>query len=129
MAPWTYNEEHSSFRFWVLVVYLTVVLGLCSFGLWKIQDQQEQLHRNAVDFADRICVASNAARQSLYDLLTFAEVRVKQQVKQGSATPEQAQDAIDFYDKAKARIQFTDCPPPLEDTPNDKPPPLSAPIP
>lgn len=129
MSPWTYSQEHSRLRFWVLVGYLTLVMLLCAFGLWKVQDQQDQLHRNAISFANRICVASNSARQSLYDLLNYAEVRVKQQAAQGGATKNQVDNAIDFYEKAKARIEFTDCPPPLEDTTNIKPPPASSPIP
>lgn len=114
VTPWQQQSDgHLNWRFIIVMVYITFIMLMTAFALWKIQDQQDTLKAQSVDFANRICVSSNAARQSLFDLLDYAEIRVKQQAQTGGATQEQVDNAVDFYEKAKNKIHFTECPPPL----------------
>lgn len=91
-----------------MFLYLTLLGAAAGFAIIELRDQQKQIVQEARQRTYQLCVTSNQARESLRDLLLFAEERTKQ----STTDPEQLANALDFYDKALARIEIIPCPEP-----------------
>ena len=111
--PWGEGEVRiRNWRFVILTIYMTIVALGCAYGIKKASDATDELHTQALTFAQKQCESSNKARRAVYDLLTFAEQRVKN-INNPQQSQQQKMAAIKFYEDAKAQIVFSKCPPPL----------------
>jgi hypothetical protein len=99
-----------------------VVLSICALLLlntsvgaiayYKTNQNTQQLKEQSLQFAHAECVTSNNARKAVYDLLDFAEQRIKT-IQNPHQSVAQKEAALKFYEDAKKRITFIPCPPPL----------------
>lgn len=111
-------DRHPNQTIIAVFIYITLTTaGLLVGGFWVYRDSQDKQERIAAVASAQIkqnCITSNAARESLRDLLLFARRRVVQTAPALHTPPEQVQAALDFYDQALDRIKIIPCPPPVE---------------
>jgi len=122
--PWYKNDEYSSHRFWIIMVYITIVGLFCSYGLYKSYNAQQDFETQAKAFAESqrdfntktahfahdICEASNGGRQALYDTLGTIKKRV---LNSPQGTEKEREDAAKIYTQLQNQIHFSKCPPPI----------------
>lgn len=105
-----YAERHPNRTVLAICTLLLVNTFIGVFAYYKVEKNTDDLRAQATSFAHKQCVSSNAARKVVYDLLSLAENRVKT-INNPHQTKEQKQQALQFYEDAKSKIVFIQCPP------------------
>lgn len=91
-------------------IYLVILSAVLAYAVYKTTETLNTQHTQGVAFVAKQCETSNEARQSLLDLLQFAENRTRNTPVSPGFTQDQKNNGIKFYNEAESRIHIITCP-------------------